>query len=157
MNSLQSPFKTGTVALILVFSLALITGCSSFLAKKKLEQLDKVVRIYNNAFESKSEDGGSMYVQNEYRMDYLLKYGEIQNKVNFLNAQILNQAYFKAGKPLQVSKDNPEGDVDEAVLTMRYQVIVSPSPRLKTFIHEQHWKYDGTIWLLEPNLEPFLH
>lgn len=155
MNSHHSLSKTWIATLGLVLSLSFAAGCAST-AEKKLEQLDKVVRVYNNAFESKSEDGGSMYVRNEYRMDYLLKYGEIQGKVNFLNAQILNQAYFKAGKPLEINMENPEGDFDEAVVTLRYQVTISPSPRLKTFIHEQRWKRLGNFWLLEPNLEPFL-
>lgn len=155
MNSHHSFFKTGFTAFGLLLSLALISGCASSV-EKKLEQLDKVVRVYNNAFESKMDDGGSMYVQNEYRMDYLLKYGEIQSKVSFFNAQVLNQAYFKAGKPLEINRENPEGDFDEAVVTMRYQVAIMPNNRLKTFILEQRWKRVGKIWQLEPNLEPFL-
>lgn len=89
-------------------------------------------------------------------MDYLLKYGDIQGRVSFLNAQTLNIAYFKDGKPLEISAENPEGEVDEAVITMRYKVAISPSNKLKTFIHEQRWKLNGEIWLLEPDLKPFL-
>lgn len=156
MSNHNITFKFGITLLGLILSLSLIGGCASHRAKKNIERLEKVVRVYNNAFESKSEDGGSSYVQNDFRMDYLLKYGDIQNKVSILNAQILNQAYFKAGKPLQYSPDNPEGDFDEAVVTLRYQVTISPSNRLKVFIHEQHWKRIGEMWLLEPNLDPFL-
>ena len=146
--------KLWTALLGTILSLTLFWGCAST-AEKHLEQLDKVLRVYNNAFESKSENGGSNYVQNEYRMDYLLKYGEIQQKVNFLHAQVLNQAYFKAGKPLEISVENPEGDFDEAVVTMRYQVTISPSNTLRTFLHEQRWKHNGVTWLLKPNLDPF--
>ena len=154
--STYKPFLKNWIALLgITLSLTLFWGCAST-AEKNLEQLGKVLRVYNNAFESKSENGGSMYVQNEYRMDYLLKYGDIQGRVNFFNAQVLNQAYFKAGKPLEINLENPEGDFDEAVITMRYQVTISPSNRLKSFIHEQHWKHNGVIWLLEPNLDPFL-
>ena len=97
--------------------------------KKVLEDLDKTLRIYNNAFESKSDDGGSGYVQNDFRMDYLLKYGEIQHRVSFFQAQTLNVAYFKGGKPLEIDEDDPELKIDEAVVTMRYQVAISPSNR----------------------------
>lgn len=140
----------------LILSLSFIWGCAST-AGKHLEQLGKVLRVYNNAFESKSENGGSMYVQNEYRMDYLMKYGDIQNKVSFLEVQTLNHAYFNDGKAVSINVDDPEGEFNEAVITLRYQVTISPSNRLKNFIHEQHWKYDGTAWRLEPNLEPFLN
>ncbi len=154
--STHKPFlKNWTALLGITLSLTLFWGCAST-AEKHLTQLDKVLRVYNNAFESKSETGGSMYVQNEYRMDYLLKYGQIQGRVNFLHAQVLNQAYFKAGKPLEINLENPEGEFDEAVITMRYQVTIAPSNTLKTFLHEQRWKHNGVTWLLKPNLAPFI-
>ncbi|MDH5762940.1 MAG: hypothetical protein OEZ51_08160 [Nitrospinota bacterium] len=156
MSNFRPVFKTCISILGMTLSLALIWGCASSPAEKQLEQLNKVLRVYNNAFESKSENGGSGYVQNDYRMDYLLKYGEIQSKVNFLQVQTLNHAYFKAGKPLEINVENPEGEFDEAIITMRYQVTISPSNTLKTFIHEQRWKHNGVTWLLQPNLEPFL-
>jgi len=40
---------------------------------------------------------------------------------------------------------------------MRYKVTISPSNRLKTFIHEQRWKLKGITWQLEPDLKPFLN
>jgi hypothetical protein len=141
-------------------SLTLVGGCASD-SERSLETLDKTIRIYNNAFESKVEDGGSAYVQNDFRMDYLLKYGEIQNRVSFFQAQTLNIAYFKGGKPLEINIEDPEEDpeklIDEAVITMRYKVAISPSNRLKTFIHEQRWKREGITWRLEPNLKPFVN
>jgi len=140
----------------LILSVTLAWGCAST-TEKNLERLDKTIRIYNNAFESKAEDGGSGYVINDYRMDYLLKYGDIQGKVSFLQAQTINVAYFKDGKPLEINDENPEGEMDEAVITMRYKLTISPSNRLKTFIHEQHWKLIGVTWQLEPNLKPFLN
>lgn len=147
-------FRIATLAVILC--LPLVWGCAST-AEKRMEQLGKVLRVYNNAFESRSENGGSGYVQNEYRMDYLLKYGAIQSRVSFFKSQVLNQAFFKDGKPLEINAENPEGDFNEVVITMRYQVAISPSTQLKTFIHEQRWKHNETTWLLEPNLAPFLN
>ncbi len=156
MSSNKHFLKNWIAAIWIAVSLTLVWGCATT-TEKNLERLDKTLRIYNNAFESKAESGGSSYVLNDYRMDYLLKYGEIQGRVSFLEAQTLNIAYFKGGKPLEISAEDPEGEIDEAVITMRYKVTVSPSNRLKTFIHEQHWKLDGETWQLEPNLKPFLN
>lgn len=153
-NKPLTPSWITTLALIL--SLALIGGCTST-SSKQLEQLSKVLRVYNNAFESKTENGGSTYVQNDYRMDYLMKYGDIQSRVSFLEVQTLNHAYFNDGKPVSINVNDPEGEFNEAVITLRYRLTVSPSNRVKTFIHEQRWKHDGTTWRLEPNLEPFLN
>ena len=154
--SSNKPFLRNVITtLSLVLSLILVSGCAST-SEKSIERLDKTMRIYNNAFESKAEDGGSGYVLNDYRMDYLLKYGDVQGRVSFLQAQTLNIAYFKDGKPMEITEENPDGEIDEAVITMRYKVTILPSNRLKTFIHEQRWKLKGTNWQLEPNLKPFL-
>ena len=157
----NKPFQKKWIAIFwFAVSLTLVGGCASNSnsdSVKSLEDLDKTLRIYNNAFESKSDDGGSGYVQNDFRMDYLLKYGEIQNRVSFFQAQTINIAYFKGGKPLEVDADEPEKKIDEAIVTMRYKVAISPSNRLKTFIHEQRWKLEGETWLLEPNLKPFIN
>ena len=155
--SSNKPFpKNWITTFWIAVSLTLTGGCASDSAKN-LETLDKTIRIYNNAFESKAEDGGSAYVQNNFRMDYLLKYGEVQNRVSFFQAQTLNIAYFKGGKPLEIDAEDPEKEIDEAVITMRYKVAISPSNRLKTFIHEQRWKREGITWRLEPNLKPFIN
>ena len=156
MSSHKPLPKNWIVMFWIAVSLILTSGCASN-SEKTLERLDKTLRIYNNAFESKAEDGGSAYVLNDYRMDYLLKYGEVQNRVSFFQAQTLNIAYFKGGKPLEVDAEEPEKEIDEAVITMRYKVAISPSNRLKTFIHEQRWKLEGETWLLEPNLKPFIN
>ena len=156
MSSNKPFLKNWIITFSAILSLTLVWGCTST-TEKNLERLDKTLRIYNNAFESKAEDGGSGYVINDYRMDYLLKYGDIQGKVSFLQAQTINIAYFKDGKPLEISDENPEGEIDEAVITMRYKVTISPSNRLKTFIHEQRWKLNGVTWQLEPDLKPFLN
>lgn len=155
--SSNKPFLKNWIAISwIAVSLTLAGGCATD-TELNLERLDKTLRIYNNAFESKSENGGSAYVLNDYRMDYLLKYGDIQNRVSFFQAQTLNQAYFKGGKPLEIADEDPEDEIDEAIITMRYKVTISPSNRLKTFIHEQRWKLVGDTWRLEPNLKPFLN
>ena len=155
--SSNNPFPTNRIATFwIAVSLVFTWGCAST-TEKSLEQLDKTLRVYNNAFESKAESGGSAYVLNDYRMDYLLKYGDIQGRVSFLQAQTLNIAYFKGGKPLEIEDEDPESEIDEAVVTMRYKVTISPSNRLKTFIHEQRWKLKGEAWRLEPNLKPFIN
>ena len=108
--SSNKPFSKNRISSFwIALSLTLVWGCASTSDyEESLEDLDKTIRIYNNAFESKADDGGSGYVQNDFRMDYLLKYGEIQHRVSFFQAQTLNIAYFKGGKPLEISEDEPE-------------------------------------------------
>jgi hypothetical protein len=154
--SSNKPFPRNWIVVFwIAVSLTLTGGCATD-TEKSLENLDKTLLIYNNAFESKDPSGGSGYVLNEYRMDYLLKYSQIRDRVTFYETQTINMAYFKGGKPLEVDEEGDEEDViDEAIVTMRYNVSISPSNRVKTFIHEQRWKLEKENWLLEPNLKPF--
>ncbi|MDH3256535.1 MAG: hypothetical protein OEM27_02860, partial [Nitrospinota bacterium] len=69
--SSNKPFLKNCIATFwIAASLTLLWGCVST-TEKNLERLDKTLLIYNNAFESKAESGGSAYVLNDYRMDYL--------------------------------------------------------------------------------------
>ncbi len=155
--SSNKPFPGNWIAVFwIAVSLTLTGGCATD-SEKTLENLDKTLLIYNNAFESKDPSGGSGYVLNEYRMDYLLKYSQIRDRVTFYETQTLNMAYFKGGKAMEIDPEEEDEDaVDEAIITMRYNVTISPSNRVKTFIHEQRWKLEEESWLLEPNLKPFL-
>lgn len=155
--SRYKPFPRNLMAIFwITVSLTLSGGCATD-TEKTLETLDKTLLIYNNAFESKDPSGGSGYVLNEYRMDYLLKYSQVRDRVTFFETQTLNMAYFKGGKPLEVdAEEDNEDAIDEAIITMRYNVSISPSNRVKTFIHEQRWKLEEESWLLEPDLKPFL-
>lgn len=139
----------------LAVSLLMITGCSST-SDKHLEQLNKVIKIYNNAFESKSTTGGSKYVVKDKRKDYLIDYAEIQDKVSFNESQILDFTYLRNGEPVPLNADDPEREFNEARVLMRYRIFTSPSVTLKTIVIEQHWIHNGALWLLEPDLKPFL-
>jgi hypothetical protein len=154
--SSNKPFPGNWISIFwIAVSLTLTGGCATD-TEKTLETLDKTLIVYNNAFESKDPSGGSGYVLNEYRMDYLLKYSQIRDRVTFYETQTLNRAYFKGGKPLEVDEEEDgENEIDEVIITMRYNVSISPSNRVKTFIHEQRWKFEDEAWLLEPNLKPF--
>jgi hypothetical protein len=156
--SSYKPFPENWITVFwIAVSLTLTGGCATD-SEKTLEDLDKTLLIYNNAFESKDPSGGSGYVLNEYRMDYLLKYSKIRDRVTFYETQTLNMAYFKGGKAMDIDPEEEDEDaIDEAIITMRYNVTISPSNRVKTFIHEQRWKLEEESWLLEPNLKPFLN
>lgn len=139
----------------LAFPLLMISGCTST-SEKHLEQLSKVIKIYNNAFESKSTDGGSKFVTRDKRKDYLIDYAEIQERVSFNESQILDFTYLKDGNSVPLNVKDPEKEFNEAQVLMRYKILTKPSVTLKTVIVEQHWIHDGAQWQLEPDLKPFL-
>lgn len=151
----QPVSKLILLAVCLAIPPLMISGCANT-SEKHLEQLNKIIKIYNNAFESKSTTGGSKYVTAEKRKDYLIDFAEIQERVSFHESQILDFQYLKDGESVPLNVKDPEKEFNEAQILMRYRILTKPSVTLKTIIIEQHWTYDGTLWLLDPDLKPFL-
>ena len=143
------------LATCLALPLLMISGCTGT-SEKHLEQLNKIIKIYNNSFESKSTDGGAKYVVEEKRKDYLIDYAEVQERVSFNESQILDFTYLKDGESVPLNIKDPEKEFDEARVLMRYKIIKAPSVTLKTVIIEQSWIHNGVLWQLEPDLKPFL-
>ena len=143
------------LAICLALPLLMISGCTST-SEKHLEQLNKVIKVYNNAFESKSTSGGSKYVAEDKRKDYLIDYEEIKERVTFNESQILDFKYLKNGEPVTLNLKDPDKEFNEAQVLMRYKILLTPSITLKTVIIEQHWIFKGAMWQLEPDLKPFL-
>jgi len=156
MKFRHSVSKLTWLAACLALPLLMISGCSSSPSEKHLEQLNKVIKVYNNAFESKSYSGGSKYVMADKRKDYLIDYAEIENRVSFNESQILDFKYLKDGEPVSLNVQDPEKEFNEARVLMRYTILTRPSVTLKTIITEQHWTHDGNAWQLDPDLKPFL-
>ena len=118
--------------------------------------MNKIIKVYNNAFESKSTSGGSKYIIEEKRKSYLIDYAEIQERVSFNESQILDFKYLKDGDSVALNVKDPEEEFNEAKVLMRYTILTKPSVTLKTVIIEQHWTYNGIMWQLDPDLKPFL-
>ena len=142
-------------AVCLAIPLLMTSGCTGA-SEKHLEQLNKIIKVYNNAFESKSTSGGSKYIIEEKRKSYLIDYAEIQERVSFNESQILDFKYLKDGDSVALNVKDPEEEFNEAKVLMRYTILTKPSVTLKTVIIEQHWTYNGIMWQLDPDLKPFL-
>jgi len=140
-------------------SLALFTGCASA-PETHLEELEVILKSYNNAFEAKQENGGVQYVKGDMRTHYLMKYAEIRKRVSFSSSILVNKMYYQGENPVLLDEKKMKSkkkEFNKAILTMRYELIVKPSNQVKTLVHNQNWVYANDHWELEPDLEPFLN
>ncbi len=142
---------------ILVLFLTVGIGCSN-LPKKRLEQFSEATRVYNSAFERKSETGGATFVKKEMRADYLMDYLNLIEKISFFGSQPLDQTYLLDGEIVDINENKPnrKKDFNQVVITLRYRYVLLPDNRLRTKVHKQHWYYNGKKWEIEPNLTPFI-
>ncbi len=144
---------------LLGLSLLFFSGCASA-PETHLEDLEVILKAYNNAFEAKADNGGSQYVKDDMRTHYLMKFAEIRKKVSFSSSLLVNKTYYQENNPVLLDDEKMKSKkpvFNKAVITMRYELIVKPSNQVKTLVHNQVWVYAQDHWELEPDLEPFLN
>lgn len=133
-------------------------GCIS--DKSHIESYNKLQRnslVFNEAFKNKRSDPMEMLIPVDIRDKFMEEFHEIKKRVTFDEVEIVKIAYFKDGTLLQPSRLGPEEDFDEAEITLRYQVVVSPSNSLKTIMLKQKWVKENDDWVIIPNLDPFFN
>jgi len=124
--------------------------------QKDFENLERIIKIYNNEFESKSDRAGTTWVRDDLKADYLTKIKEVYEKTTFLNSQILSITFKNQGKSVSQKGSNPSEDFDEAIVAIRYEFVRSPSVSLQDKIIKQHWVKEGDVWKIVPDLSVFL-
>jgi len=158
MTSILPPFSFRFPGVILMAWL-ILNGCGTLIKKshqKDMERLQRIIKIYNNEFESKSNRAGAMWVRDDLKAEYLTRIKEVFDRVTFMNSQILSITFKSQGKPIAQNGSVPEEDFDEALVAIRYEYVLSPSISLKTKVIQQRWtKQDGS-WKLVPDLKEFL-
>lgn len=144
---------------LLAFSLAWFAGCATA-PETHLEELEVILKAYNNAFEAKSDNGGVQYVKGDMKTHYLMKYAEIRKKVSFSSSILVNKMYYQGDDPVLLDEKKMKSKkqvFNKAIITIRYELTVKPSNQVKTLVHNQHWVFVKDHWELEPDLEPFIN
>lgn len=142
-------------ALILIS--AFITACSGIPFYEQQGDLDDAIKYYNDNFEAKLLDRSSALVHLDKREDFMTRSTDITNRITFYESKIVNIYLLKEGKPIPINPSFGEGSFDEAIVTIRYQLVVSPSNRLKTLIVKQKWALTNHQWRVYPNLDVFIN
>ncbi len=96
-----------------------------------------------------------MLVHPEKREEFLTRSHNILSQITFYETKIVNVALLKEGKPVPIDPGFGEGDFDEAHVSIRYLVVVSPSNRLKTLMILQKWVLTNGQWRVYPDLDAF--
>ncbi len=120
------------------------------------EDLDLSIKAFNFEFESKAIDSSTRFVHPNHRAHYIAKSLEMTQRVTFFEATTLDIKFFKNTLPAVITPKGPEDGFDRAVVTIRYQVTVLPSVKLKTRVIEQEWVLHNDNWFTIPDLDKFL-
>jgi hypothetical protein len=123
---------------------------------KTQENLDQSIKAFNFEFESKAIDISARFVHPDHRANYMAQSLEMSQRVTFFEATILDIHFFKNGTPATITPKGPEKGFDRATVSIRYQLAVLPSTKLKNLFIEQEWVRQGENWWIIPDLSRFL-
>jgi hypothetical protein len=142
---------------VFLLLLLAIVSCETLGSKNKIqENLDKSIELFNFEFESKSFDSITRFIHPTHRANYMANSLEMTKRVTFFEATTLDIQFFKDEIPALITSKGPEEGFNRTVVTVRYQVAVLPSTKLKTLIIEQEWVLLGEQWVVIPNLNKLL-
>lgn len=142
----------------ILFLLLLATAsCHTFDANfKTQENLNLSVEAFNNEFESKALNSSSRFVHPAHRSQYIGKSLEMTERITFFEATKLDVNFFKDEEPAVMTSEGPEEGFNRTLITIRYQIAVRPSTKLKTLLVEQEWVLVGEQWVVIPDLSLLL-
>lgn len=116
------------------------------------DNLDTNVYQFNKRFEGKMMDLSAGYVSQAKRKDFLIDSYIVKEKITFYDRSILDIKYLDGDQPVKITVEGPEKEFNKAIVTLRYQISVLPSNRLKTIILDQVWVLNEEQWQVEPDL-----
>ncbi|MGV7221547.1 MAG: hypothetical protein ACQ9MH_08485 [Nitrospinales bacterium] len=145
---------------ISILTAMFLSGCSYWEKSQTsllTEKLQRIVKQYNLALETHDPSMGSIFVNPEHVEDYINDVEKIRKRVTFNKSTLVNVKYSFDGEPIkQVYMQPLEGEIfNEAEVTMRYELVISPSNTVKTKILKQQWVSSGDVWFLTPDIESY--
>jgi len=156
MQNLRSQQTFGIKFLLTLLFLLTVSCGTSNPFRQSQEELDTKIEIFNSEFESKALDRSSRFIHPDYLVEFQKKSLDFINNVTIFGATTLDLKLLKDDKPVIVTSSLFETDFDKAELTIRYQLSVLPSTKLKTIIVKQEWVKFNDVWFVIPNLDSFL-
>lgn len=154
-----SPLRS--ILLSMIIPALIFSGCATW--KEEIgpspDKLMRIMKQYNVQFETHSGAMGATFVEPTHLEKYHIQADEVRERVTFSDSVILSVVFLKDGEPVKQTHMIPDKDSDynEAEVTLRYKLVISPSATVKTLITKQKWVTSGTIWYLIPDLDPFLN
>jgi hypothetical protein len=81
---------------------------------------------------------------------------EVTKRLTIFEAAILDLKFFKDKVPAVITSKGPEEGFNRTIVTIRYQIAVLPSTKVKTLLFEQEWVLYQKQWVVILDLSKLL-
>jgi hypothetical protein len=141
----------------LLFLFLLIVSCGTLDSfRQSQKELDINIKAFNFEFESKAFARAARFVHPDFLKDFRQKSLEVSKNTTFLENTTLDLKLFKDDEPISLTPSISAEDFNRGEVTIRYQVSILPSIKLKTIIVTQEWIKLKDIWVVIPKIDSFL-
>ncbi len=163
MNSRYSKLLIFLIAGLCVFW---VSACATGDKKeddylKNHKTLSKRIKLFNQEFETRSNIASDKMVKDDHREEFLKYIDDIHLNILFNKSTIISIKYYQDGLPISQNSRFPKENFNKAVLSIKYEIVVHPSSKLKTLFVKQPWELleiDGKKkWVVIPEMDVFLN
>jgi hypothetical protein len=141
----------------LLFLFLLIVSCGTLDPfRQSQEELDIKIKAFNFEFESKAFARAARFVHPDFLKNFRQKSLEVSKNTTFLENTTLDLKLFKDDEPISLTPSVSAEDFNKGEVTIRYQVSILPSIKLKTIIVTQEWIKLKGVWVVIPKIDSFL-
>ena len=145
------------IKLLFLFLFLLIVSCVTLNPfRQSQKELDIKIKAFNFEFESKAFARAARFVNPDFLKDFQEKSLKVFENTTFLKNTTLELKLFENDKPVRLIPSDSAEDFNRSEVTIRYQVTILPSTKLKTIIVTQEWKKLKNGWFVNPKINSFL-
>jgi hypothetical protein len=155
MNNLTGQHLNGVKFLFLFLFIVSCGTLDPF--KQSQQELDIKIKAFNFEFESKAFARAARFVHPDYLKDFQKKSLEVSKNTTFSGNTTLDLKLFKDDQPVRLTPSDSAEDFNRSEVTIRYQVTILPSTKLKTIIVTQEWIKLKDSWVVVPKIDSFLN
>ncbi len=148
-----SPYLVG-IALICI-AMTMFAACASYSKDKMQGDLQDSVYKFNKRFEGKMMDISSVFVKMDKRRGFLTDSLKVKDQIVFYDSSLLDIQLFKDDLLIKQNSSGAEEEFNKAIVTIRYQLAVLPSNKIKTILVDQEWVQEDEQWWVVPDLDVF--
>ena len=135
--------------------MTMFTACASYTKDKMQGDLQDSVYKFNKRFEGKMMDISSVFVKMDKRRGFLTDSLKVKDQIVFYDSSLLDIQLFKDDLLIKQNSSGAEEEFNKAIVTIRYQLAVLPSNKIKTILVDQEWVQEDEQWWVVPDLDAF--
>jgi hypothetical protein len=116
--------------------------------RKTQKNLNLNIKAFSNEFESKTVGSSAEFLHPDHRSKYLAQSLGMTKRITIFITDIQTSNFLKDKVPAFLISRGPEEGFNRTIVTIRYQIAVLPSTKVKSLLVEQELVLNQKQWVI---------